>query len=112
MQHAVALARGGQWMLLDALELLARSDETVCILHAPGAVALVGLSEEPDGEWDDDWDYFVGNPTRWATLSGEDSDFPGTFPGNRHLIQRDDATEIVGSYTRLVDWLKNADART
>lgn len=55
--HAMALARGGWWGLLDALEVVARArvEPTFAgMLHAPGSLALLGYAEgdtrSTDGE--------------------------------------------------------------
>lgn len=52
-QHAVALARAGNWHLLDALELVARrkdEPQLAGIIHVVGDVPLLGYLGEGEGE--------------------------------------------------------------
>lgn len=47
--HAIALARAGQWQLLDALEVVARARTEAAfagMLHTPGDLALLGYLVE------------------------------------------------------------------
>lgn len=97
LAHATKQARGGDWTLLDSIELLERmrskDNAALGILHQPGSPALIAVirSDDPD---DIDETFDPDNPREviFTTLDGEPVETPRDTSG---IIDFHEANRLI-----------------